>query len=220
MKKLLTLLVFTVFISGCTTTSSISSTPPIAEAKSPNQKLFEIRKEYIIKYLKTHPNVSAEIKNAMLSAKVISGMDKEQVIAVVNKPSEIQPDSVDKTKEAWIFSGSYLLIPGVTPRTIKDVYFYFKDGILQGWENQVQKNTREYLQKHPKLAPEIKNALLEGKFFIGMDKEQIKVLFGEPENINRTVTKNVVSEQWIYGNLGYGEKYLYFKNGILESWQD
>lgn len=219
MIKLFALLVFTALISGCATTSSISPTP-IVEVKSPNQRLFEIRKEHITKYLKAHPNVSAEIKNAMLSAKVISGMDKEQVIAVVNKPTEIQSDFVDKTKEAWIFSGSYLPIAGVTPRTIKDVYYYFKDGILQGWENQVQKNVREYLQNHPRLAPKIKNALLEGKFFIGMDKEQIRVLLGEPDNINRTVTKNGVSEQWLYGNPGFGAKYLYFEDGIFESWQD
>lgn len=220
MKKLLTLLVFTVFISGCTTTSSISSTPPIAEAKSPNQRLFDIRKEYITKYLKTHPNISAEIKNAMLYTKVIPGMDKEQVIAIVNNPTEIQPDSIDKTKETWIFSGSYLPIASVTPRTIKDVYYYFKDGILQGWENQAQKNVREYLQNQPNLAPKIKSALVEGKFFIGMNKEQITTLLGEPNDANRTVTKNGVSEQWVYGSPGYGAKYLYFEDGILERWQD
>lgn len=220
MRKIL-LLLLCLGLGGCATASSITPTPLVAEVKSPNQWLFEIRKEYITKYLKTHPNVSAEIRNAMLNVKVILGMDKEQVIAVVNNPTEIQPDPVDKTKETWIFSGNTVIIPGVVPfKTIKDVYFYFKDGLLQGWENQAQKNVREYLQNHPNLVPKIKNALLEGKFSLGMNKEQITTLLGEPNDINRTVTKNGISEQWIYGSLGYGAKYLYFEDGLLESWQD
>lgn len=51
---------------------------------------------------------------------------------------------------------------------------------------------------------------------LGMTKKQIKMSWGNPEDINRTVGVWGVHEQWCYGS-GY---YLYFENGILTSWQD
>lgn len=53
------------------------------------------------------------------------------------------------------------------------------------------------------------------KIIIGMTKEQILLSWGEPETKNRTVGSWGVHEQWIYGN-----KYLYFENDKLTSFQD
>jgi hypothetical protein len=57
--------------------------------------------------------------------------------------------------------------------------------------------------------------ILAGKIWLGMTKDMVIESWGKPEDINRTVTTYSVSEQWIYG-----EKYLYFDDGILTSWQD
>jgi hypothetical protein len=62
-------------------------------------------------------------------------------------------------------------------------------------------------------------AIKERKVFIGMTKEQVKLSWGRPENINRTISSYGVSEQWIYGALP-NAKYLYFENGVLRSIQD
>jgi hypothetical protein len=51
--------------------------------------------------------------------------------------------------------------------------------------------------------------------WIGMNKEMALYSAGNPKDINRTVTKNRVSEQWVYNNM-----YLYFENGILTYFQD
>ena len=59
------------------------------------------------------------------------------------------------------------------------------------------------------------DTIRKGKIMIGMTKEMVRLSWGPPKKINRTVTANTVSEQWIYG-----ERYLYFRNGILTSWQD
>jgi hypothetical protein len=47
-----------------------------------------------------------------------------------------------------------------------------------------------------------------------MTNEQVKLSWGEPDRINRSVGSWGVSEQWVYQ-----DRYLYFKNGILTSYQ-
>lgn len=54
------------------------------------------------------------------------------------------------------------------------------------------------------------------KIWIGMSAEMTRESWGEPEDINRTVTGYSVSEQWVYE----GEVYLYFEDGILNTWQE
>jgi len=45
---------------------------------------------------------------------------------------------------------------------------------------------------------------------------QVEVsLWGKPEKINRTITQYSEREQWVYGQ----GQYLYFKDGILTSFQ-
>ena len=54
-----------------------------------------------------------------------------------------------------------------------------------------------------------------GKIWLGMTKEMAEDSWGKPSDINRTVGSWGVKEQWIYS-----DAYLYFDNGILNSWQD
>ncbi len=52
---------------------------------------------------------------------------------------------------------------------------------------------------------------------LGMTYDEVKAsLWGEPYDINRTVTQYGTHEQWVYGN----GQYLYFDDGILTSFQD
>ncbi len=68
---------------------------------------------------------------------------------------------------------------------------------------------------HPKWSEKIWKAIRKGSVIIGMTSEQAKLSWGEPEDINRTITRRGSSEQWVYGN-----SYLYFTNGILDSIQN
>ncbi len=52
-------------------------------------------------------------------------------------------------------------------------------------------------------------------FRIGQTTTVVRRNMGSPDDINRSVGRWGVHEQWVYGN-----KYLYFENGILTSWQD
>ena len=58
--------------------------------------------------------------------------------------------------------------------------------------------------------------LAAGKIWIGMTATMAKVILGDPEKNNRTVTAGGSSEQWVYSN---GDLY-YFTNGVLTAWQD
>jgi hypothetical protein len=80
--------------------------------------------------------------------------------------------------------------------------FYFKNPIpelIKKWGKKVVKSIQE------------------GEIFMGMTSEQVKASWGEPDDINRTVTKWGVHEQWVYEE---SRKYLYFEDGKLTSWQE
>lgn len=51
--------------------------------------------------------------------------------------------------------------------------------------------------------------------WIGMTSEMAIESIGRPKDINRTKGAYGTHEQWVYDN-----KYLYFEDGILKSWQD
>lgn len=55
----------------------------------------------------------------------------------------------------------------------------------------------------------------EKTIVIGMTDYEVLDIKGKPETINRTTTKNGVSEQWVYHR-----SYLYFEDGILTTIQD
>ncbi len=61
----------------------------------------------------------------------------------------------------------------------------------------------------------IVNAIKHEEVVLGMTRDEAKLSWGEPKDINRTVGPWGVHEQWVYGST-----YLYFKNGILTSFQD
>lgn len=63
---------------------------------------------------------------------------------------------------------------------------------------------------------EIRQKIREGKIWLGMTSDMALASWGEPSDVNRTVTAIGVTEQWVY-SLG---NYLYFTDGILTSWQD
>jgi hypothetical protein len=65
-----------------------------------------------------------------------------------------------------------------------------------------------------KFGAETFNIILEGKCKIGMSKEMCRLSWGEPKDINETITTSSKTEQWVYS-----DNYLYFENGILKTIQ-
>ena len=62
---------------------------------------------------------------------------------------------------------------------------------------------------------EIGQQLLDGYYWIGMTGDMALVSLGNPWRINKSVGSWGVHEQWVYSST-----YLYFENGILDSYQN
>jgi hypothetical protein len=102
---------------------------------------------------------------------------------------------------------------------------------------QHTKRRQEYMKNHPDITERVKMAIKNGDVLIGMTKEELIASWGQPYDINRTVTATVIREQWVYV-FGYVDSYtlqpipaqlvtpgaphvyVYLENGIVTSWQD
>ena len=67
-----------------------------------------------------------------------------------------------------------------------------------------------------KWGKELGTIIAERKVRIGMTQEQVIDAWGKPKDINKTISRNTVHEQWVYG-LG---SYLYFEVGVLTTIQN
>jgi hypothetical protein len=88
-------------------------------------------------------------------------------------------------------------------------YARFVNGINSGVYSSTEAD--KYRQR---FGGEIFNTILKGKVKIGMTKEMCRLSWGEPAEINVTITSGKRSEQWVYR-----KNYLYFSNGILTAIQ-
>jgi hypothetical protein len=71
-------------------------------------------------------------------------------------------------------------------------------------------------KKYPSWDKDICEILAKGKVRIGMTAEQARVSWGNPDDINRTISTYGNREQWVYGH----SSYLYFDDGVLTSIQN
>lgn len=71
--------------------------------------------------------------------------------------------------------------------------------------------------KYPKISPSIWTLITKGEVRIGMTKEECKLSWGEPEDINITAGSFGRIEQWVFYG---GNSFLYFKNGRLSTIQN
>jgi hypothetical protein len=58
--------------------------------------------------------------------------------------------------------------------------------------------------------------ILDGKIWMGMTEQMLLESWGQPDDINTTVTRYGTSKQFVYG-LG---RYVYVENGKVDSWQN
>ena len=70
-----------------------------------------------------------------------------------------------------------------------------------------------------KWGKKIADAISQKKIFLGMPREALILSWGDPDDINETVTYILSQEQFVYGELGDGTL-VYIVNGKVNSWQD
>ncbi|WP_332914689.1 hypothetical protein [Algoriphagus boritolerans] len=67
-----------------------------------------------------------------------------------------------------------------------------------------------------KYGPTNGDKILRGVIWIGMTEAMLLDSWGSPDEINRTVTANLVSKQYVYPNY----QYVYVENGKVTAFQD
>ena len=67
---------------------------------------------------------------------------------------------------------------------------------------------------NPDWPDEIKQNIKNGIICLNMTPEQIMLIIGEPDKINRSLYSSGIHEQWVYGN-----SYVYFENGRCSALQ-
>ena len=73
----------------------------------------------------------------------------------------------------------------------------------------------KYFADHPTLQPSVREAIRRGDLIRGMNPDQVRLSWGEPQSINKSTGSYGQHEQWVFGN----GKYAYIRNGVLDSWQ-
>jgi hypothetical protein len=83
---------------------------------------------------------------------------------------------------------------------------------------EVQAATAEVRQKLDELdlPAEEKQMVMDRIIWIGAPKEALRLSWGMPEDINRTVTRSLTREQWVYSR----GRYIYIENGEIVAVQD
>ena len=86
----------------------------------------------------------------------------------------------------------------------------------QKQEIQLIQNKRasEIKSKFKKYGSVVVDKIINEKIWIGMTPEMAVASWGNPEKVNKTVSSSGIKEQWVYPS-----DYLYFKEGILRSFQ-
>jgi len=84
-----------------------------------------------------------------------------------------------------------------------------------------QPDPHGYVKIHPQLSEKFKQAILNRQLIIGMSKDDVIAVMGEPFEFDKhiTTTRWNRSEQWVYNNGGTPTYYIYFDNDKLSAVQ-
>ena len=106
-----------------------------------------------------------------------------------------------------------------------DTYWLIMKDSIKGYTSELylvnNKEMEDIKKDHDKneikkkYGESIAKKIFNHEIWIGMNTVMARLSIGSPIKINRSTGSWGTNEQWIYKN-----KYLYFKNGVLSSWQD
>lgn len=69
--------------------------------------------------------------------------------------------------------------------------------------------------KHFRLSAKDIKSIKDGSYYLGMRSTPLHLSLGKPTKINSTTSKYANTSQWVYGS-----NYIYFRNGVISSWQN
>ena len=93
-------------------------------------------------YLKTHPEISSRMRDAILNGDILIGMTAEQVLASRGRPYKINRSTGSYgIHEQWVYVGIEINARMQVSRkeTLLDhkyAYIYFENGIVTSWQSR------------------------------------------------------------------------------------
>lgn len=161
----------------------------------------------------------------LLNTVILQNKDKNQELVdiAISKQNEIKDKAFEQIineAQVQIDSQDY----SSAQNTLKKYKDLGNQTILDMYNNATNEINRIEAEKKAKEEAERKQREAEEKarkksqgVTIGMTQQEVlDSMWGEPKDINRTITENHVYEQWVYGY----PNYLYFTDGILTSIQN
>lgn len=139
-------------------------------------------------------------KEATESSLIVGGFYKDEILKCL----------ISKTPENWVHTEKGF-IQKRYGKVITGVY-----APIDAWK-EAQKEIKEEKQLEENISnfsSNIQNLIKQRKIQIGMTDEQVLLSWGRPYRINKSVYVWGIDEQWVYDHA-----YLYFKGGILQSYQ-
>ena len=76
-----------------------------------------------------------------------------------------------------------------------------------------------YLNKHPEISADKKEAIKSRELTIGMDRDTVRHILGKPKRTEAYTVIDDTFEEWRYGAWPFSTIRLKFKNGELVEWR-
>jgi hypothetical protein len=87
------------------------------------------------------------------------------------------------------------------------------------WLLTPQYTPAQVCAQHPGWTIEVCQDVANHAIWVGMTPEMAIASIGYPARVNRSGGEYGTTEQWVYETGKYSRAYLYFRDGVLSSWQ-
>lgn len=91
-------------------------------------------------YIKTHPGISSQVKDAILNGDILIGMNQNQVAASRGRPYKINRSTGSYgIHEQWVMVTTYGGITrtsGLDKKALTYAYIYFENGKVTSWQSR------------------------------------------------------------------------------------
>lgn len=160
------------------------------------------------------------------------GVDENRAQNTYLSQDEISDQTAED--EAAAAEITKLLIEGYVPRYCethqgKNIPLPYQDG--EDWKYNIQspttnvteadcRNVITYLVENINSSAENLERISNAKISVGMNRHELLMSWGVPNDVNSTLTAAGSNDQYVYGNPIYGASYVYLDNDIITAIQN